>query len=179
MSLLLRSPSFRVCCPTRLDSPISIREKHTLTPCSAARLFQLRLNMRQKDRPRVILEGFKRDVSLSLSVYQSGHPAHAQEFEKVKRTLDEFFHIKVESKDISLRGWNWGKALVQGEEEQASGLAYRLAQWTMTYRRRRDRVPSTRETLVRDPTVPSCQLEHCGEERGGPRVQPSRAFPTI
>ncbi|KAK1921138.1 putative subunit of the heterodimeric FACT complex [Papiliotrema laurentii] len=65
----------------------------------AARLFQLRLNMRQKDRPRVILEGFKRD-----------------EFEKVKRTLDEFFHIKVESKDISLRGWNWGKALVQGDE---------------------------------------------------------------
>jgi hypothetical protein len=30
---------------------------------SVARNFQLKLHMRQSDRPRVIFEGFKRDVS--------------------------------------------------------------------------------------------------------------------
>lgn len=34
--------------------------------------------------------------------------------EKVKRTLDDYFHIKLETKDISLKGWNWGKLDVQG-----------------------------------------------------------------
>jgi structure-specific recognition protein 1 len=38
--------------------------------------------------------------------------------EKVKRTLDDYFHIKLETKDVSLKGWNWGKLDVQGEPRQ-------------------------------------------------------------
>lgn len=39
----------------------------------------------------------------------------SQDHDKVKRTLDEFFNVKLETRDISLKGWNWGKADVQGE----------------------------------------------------------------
>jgi structure-specific recognition protein 1 len=39
----------------------------------------------------------------------------SQDHDKVKRTLDEFFNVKLEARDISLKGWNWGKADVQGE----------------------------------------------------------------
>ena len=37
-----------------------------------ARNFQLKLHMRQSDRPRVIFEGFKRDVSGLLSIEIGG-----------------------------------------------------------------------------------------------------------
>lgn len=66
-----------------------------------ARNFQLRLNMRQSDKPRVTFDGFRRE-----------------DLDKVKRTLDDYFHIKVETRDTSLKGYNWGKALVQGNELQ-------------------------------------------------------------
>ncbi|RSH84068.1 FACT complex subunit [Saitozyma podzolica] len=48
---------------------------------------------------RVGFDGFKRE-----------------DHDKVKRTLDEFFNVKLETRDISLKGWNWGKADVQGNE---------------------------------------------------------------
>ena len=32
----------------------------------------------------------------------------------MKRTLDDYFHVKVETRDGSLKGWNWGKAQVLG-----------------------------------------------------------------
>jgi structure-specific recognition protein 1 len=38
-----------------------------------------------------------------------------QEHDKVKRTLDEYFGIKVETRDTSLKGWNWGQMDVEGE----------------------------------------------------------------
>jgi structure-specific recognition protein 1 len=41
--------------------------------------------------------------------------AAAQDLEKLKRTLDEYFNVKLETKETSLKGWNWGKAVVQGE----------------------------------------------------------------
>lgn len=41
----------------------------------------------------------------------------SQEFEKVKRTLEEYFSVKVEHRDTSLKGWNWGKATVQSKLE--------------------------------------------------------------
>ncbi|GFZ44452.1 FACT complex subunit POB3 [Saitozyma sp. JCM 24511] len=63
-----------------------------------ARLWGVRLGMRQGDR-RVGFDGFKRE-----------------DHDKVKRTLDEFFNVKLETRDISLKGWNWGKADVQGNE---------------------------------------------------------------
>ncbi|WWC67387.1 FACT complex subunit POB3 [Kwoniella pini CBS 10737] len=64
-----------------------------------ARNFQLRLAMRQAEKPRITFDGFKRD-----------------DHDKVKRTLDEFFNIKLETRDSSLKGWNWGKAQVQGND---------------------------------------------------------------
>jgi structure-specific recognition protein 1 len=38
-----------------------------------------------------------------------------QEVEKVKRVVDEFFQLKLEVKDVSLRGYNWGQASVESE----------------------------------------------------------------
>ena len=32
----------------------------------------------------------------------------------MKRTLDDYFHIRLETRDSSLKGFNWGKAQVQG-----------------------------------------------------------------
>ncbi|ORX35173.1 hypothetical protein BD324DRAFT_122298 [Kockovaella imperatae] len=64
-----------------------------------ARNFQLRLTMRQADRAKVTFDGFKRE-----------------DFDKVKRTLDDYFHIKVESRDPALRGWNWGRATIDDGE---------------------------------------------------------------
>ncbi|KAK6904618.1 FACT complex subunit POB3 [Kwoniella mangroviensis CBS 10435] len=64
-----------------------------------ARNFQLRLAMRQAEKPRITFDGFKRE-----------------DHDKVKRTLDEFFNIKMETRDTSLKGWNWGKAQVQGND---------------------------------------------------------------
>lgn len=37
-----------------------------------------------------------------------------KELDKLKRTLDDYFNVKLETRDISLKGWNWGKAQVQG-----------------------------------------------------------------
>lgn len=45
------------------------------------------------------------------------HTNLSQEFEKVKRTLEEYFSVKVEHRDTSLKGWNWGKATVQSKLE--------------------------------------------------------------
>ena len=78
-----------------------------------ARNFQLRLTLRQSDRPRVTFDGFKREVR-APSVGDAADTHRSQDFDKVKRTLDDYFHIKVESRDAALRGWNWGKAVVQG-----------------------------------------------------------------
>ncbi|CAK9786975.1 SSrecog-domain-containing protein [Cutaneotrichosporon oleaginosum] len=64
-----------------------------------ARQFQLRLSMRTPDRPRLTFEGFRRD-----------------DFEKVKRTLSEYFGVTVDHRDVSLKGWNWGKATVQNQD---------------------------------------------------------------
>jgi structure-specific recognition protein 1 len=38
-----------------------------------------------------------------------------QDADKVKRTLDEYFSVKMETKDVSLRGYNWGQASVESE----------------------------------------------------------------
>ncbi|KAK8844846.1 FACT complex subunit POB3 [Kwoniella newhampshirensis] len=64
-----------------------------------ARNFQLRLAMRQAEKPRITFDGFKRD-----------------DLDKLKRTLDEYFNIKLETRDTSLKGWNWGKAQVSGND---------------------------------------------------------------
>ncbi|KAK4686032.1 FACT complex subunit SSRP1/POB3, partial [Tremellales sp. Uapishka_1] len=63
------------------------------------RNFRLSLAMKLKDKARVTLEGFRRD-----------------DHEKLRRTLDEFFNVKLETKDTSLKGWNWGKAVVQNQD---------------------------------------------------------------
>ncbi|BEI91597.1 uncharacterized protein CcaverHIS019_0404170 [Cutaneotrichosporon cavernicola] len=64
-----------------------------------ARQFQLRLSMRTPDRSRVTFDGFRRD-----------------DFEKVKRTLNEYFGVTVDHRDVALKGWNWGKATVQNQD---------------------------------------------------------------
>ncbi|KAI9633310.1 putative subunit of the heterodimeric FACT complex [Dioszegia hungarica] len=77
-----------------------------------ARGFQVRFGMRQaqgqgqgqgqgQEGGKVTFEGFKRD-----------------DLDKIKRTLDEFFSVKLEIRDISLKGWNWGELQVQGNDIQ-------------------------------------------------------------
>lgn len=54
----------------------------------------------------------------------------SQDHDKVKRTLDEFFNVKLETRDISLKGWNWGKADVLGERS-----AFQSAPMPLRHRR--------------------------------------------
>lgn len=69
--------------------------------------------MRSPDQPRVTFDGFKREVGRIESPLRLSNLS--QEFEKVKRTLEEYFSVKVEHRDTSLKGWNWGKATVQSK----------------------------------------------------------------
>ncbi|OXB33370.1 FACT complex subunit POB3 [Cryptococcus neoformans] len=64
-----------------------------------ARHFQLRLGMRNSEKPRISFDGFKRD-----------------DLDKIKRTLQEYFNITLETRDTSLKGWNWGEAQVKGSD---------------------------------------------------------------
>ncbi|KAE8540849.1 FACT complex subunit POB3 [Cryptococcus gattii VGV] len=64
-----------------------------------ARHFQLRLGMRNSEKPRISFDGFKRD-----------------DLDKIKRTLQEYFNITLETRDTSLKGWNWGEAQVKGTD---------------------------------------------------------------
>ncbi|WVO24089.1 FACT complex subunit POB3 [Cryptococcus decagattii] len=64
-----------------------------------ARHFQLRLGMRNSEKPRISFDGFKRD-----------------DLDKIKRTLQEYFNITLETRDTSLKGWNWGAAQVKGTD---------------------------------------------------------------
>ncbi|WRT63126.1 FACT complex subunit POB3 [Kwoniella shivajii] len=83
------------------DAPITYtgHDVRHATWFRVARNFQLRLAMRQAEKPRITFDGFKRE-----------------DHDKVKRTLDEYFNIKLETRDSSLKGWNWGKAQVQGND---------------------------------------------------------------
>lgn len=38
----------------------------------------------------------------------------------MKRTLEEYFSVKVESREPSLKGWNWGNAEVLSEYIQGA-----------------------------------------------------------
>ena len=38
-----------------------------------------------------------------------------QNVDEIKKILDEFFGLKLEIRDVSLRGYNWGKATVESE----------------------------------------------------------------
>lgn len=60
------------------------------------------------------------ELGLSMTVID-----RLQDLEKVKRTLDDYFHIKVETRDTSLKGYNWGKALVQGEFARSGSVRVR------------------------------------------------------
>lgn len=55
--------------------------------------------MRNSEKPRISFDGFKRD-----------------DLDKIKRTLQEYFNITLETRDTSLKGWNWGEAQVKGTD---------------------------------------------------------------
>jgi structure-specific recognition protein 1 len=38
-----------------------------------------------------------------------------QDTDKVRKILDDWYEVKMEVRDTSLKGWNWGKAEVQGK----------------------------------------------------------------
>lgn len=44
----------------------------------------------------------------------SSHLTLSQDLDKIKRTLQEYFNITLETRDTSLKGWNWGEAQVKG-----------------------------------------------------------------
>ncbi|EIW73062.1 hypothetical protein TREMEDRAFT_14396, partial [Tremella mesenterica DSM 1558] len=68
-----------------------------------ARNFQLRISLRLPDTPRVTFDGFPRD-----------------DHDKIKRTLDDYYNIKLETKDPALKGYNWGKVNVLNHDIEFS-----------------------------------------------------------
>lgn len=85
-----------------------------------------------------------------------------QEFEKVKRTLEEYFSVKVEHRDTSLKGWNWGKATVQSKLD---------IHWAaLADSRQRSRVRGPAQDCLRASALAGRELEHRRQERGFHRV---------
>lgn len=77
-----------------------------------ARGFQLRFEMKSEPH-RLSYEGFRREVSrFCVSEWFS---LTEQNVDEIKKILDEFFGLKLEIRDVSLRGYNWGKATVESE----------------------------------------------------------------
>ncbi|KAH9819073.1 structure-specific recognition protein-domain-containing protein [Melampsora americana] len=77
-----------------------------------ARGYQLRIGLNRDrseikigDRRRITFDGFRPD-----------------DHDKLANLFKQHFHVTLETKDMSLRGWNWGKADVQ-----ASDLAFMVA----------------------------------------------------
>jgi len=62
---------------------------------------------------RLSYEGFRREVGwFCVSQWVS---LTVQNVDEIKKILDEFFGLKLEIRDVSLRGYNWGKATVESE----------------------------------------------------------------
>lgn len=77
-----------------------------------ARGFQLRFDMVSEPH-RLSYEGFRREVSW-FRISQC-FLLIEQNLDEIKKILDEFFGVKLEIRDVSLRGYNWGKAVVESE----------------------------------------------------------------
>lgn len=58
--------------------------------------------------------GWGRVETVDEDTLDSWNCTDSQDLDKIKRTLDEFFSVKLEIRDISLKGWNWGELQVQG-----------------------------------------------------------------
>jgi structure-specific recognition protein 1 len=90
----------------------SIIESFWADGCRVARGFQLRFDMKTEPH-RLTYEGFRREVSWFRVSENSS--LTEQNLDEIKKILDEFFGLKLEIRDVSLRGYNWGKASVESE----------------------------------------------------------------
>jgi structure-specific recognition protein 1 len=77
-----------------------------------ARGFQLRIDMKTEPY-RLSYEGFRREVSWFRGL--RSFLLIEQNLDEIKKILDEFYGLKLEIRDVSLRGYNWGKAVVESE----------------------------------------------------------------
>jgi structure-specific recognition protein 1 len=94
-----------------------------------ARGYQLRIGLNRDrtdiklgDRRRESFDGFRPEVSgyvetdiLGLSDQLNLVIFSLQDQEKLSNIFKQHFHVTLETKDLSLRGWNWGKVDVQGK----------------------------------------------------------------
>ncbi|TIA71594.1 hypothetical protein E3P77_02172 [Wallemia ichthyophaga] len=63
-----------------------------------ARNFQLKIGFKS-DRHREVFDGLVRD-----------------DFERLSKTVKEFYGVSIETREISFKGWNWGKTEYRGED---------------------------------------------------------------
>ncbi|KAI8454833.1 hypothetical protein BY996DRAFT_4581462 [Phakopsora pachyrhizi] len=77
-----------------------------------ARGYQLRIGL-NRDRP---------DVTIGERRRESFDGFRHDDHDKLSNLFKQYFHVTIETKDMSLRGWNWGKVDVQ-----ASDLAFMVA----------------------------------------------------
>lgn len=59
-------------------------------------------------------EGFQREVSYMLFAIDIPRSSTYQDHEKVSKLMEQHFSITLESKEISVKGWNWGVTDFQG-----------------------------------------------------------------
>jgi structure-specific recognition protein 1 len=64
-----------------------------------ARGYQLRITTKDHDKRKEIFDGFHRD-----------------DLDHLASALSEYFHKRLDQVEVSVRGWNWGKALVEDSE---------------------------------------------------------------
>lgn len=78
-----------------------------------ARNFQLRIGM--KDHRREKFDGFMREVHPLTDAYNCCFLKKSlQDHDKLAGLLKNHFGVTLETKEVSLRGWNWGVTDFQG-----------------------------------------------------------------
>lgn len=77
-----------------------------------ARGFQLRVGL--KDHRRENFDGFLREVRLFQAPSGGLNLSSNQDHEKLASLIKNYFSITLETKEVSLRGWNWGVTDFQG-----------------------------------------------------------------
>lgn len=115
------------CCVAYLDHAARLPSGHSrLGPspraqradvCRVARGFQLQLGL--KTGKRIKFDGFEREVRAApMRQLSQWHQDH----ERLSNRLQHELSVQLESREITVRGWNWGKVDVQGASSGRASL---------------------------------------------------------
>lgn len=81
------------------SATLTLADRSSYDVSRVARGYQLRITTRSHDRRRETFDGFHRD-----------------DFDRLSAAITEYFSKRLDQIEVSVRGWNWGKAVVEDSE---------------------------------------------------------------